>query len=157
MPGQKTSLKRAAFLKGMSESHVAKLAGLGYRVHFEENQPILTAGERSRKFYLLLSGSACVEVRAPFYTICVQVINPGDAFGWSSLLYQQDTLFQVRSREASSGFCWDGPQLALACQEDREFGLAFFYRVLELLAGRVKATESKLAEFCGVLPIREQL
>ncbi len=149
------SLKRAAFLKGMSETHVAKLSTLGFPVHFDEDELVLTAGEYSKNFYVLLSGSACVEVRAPVYTVCVQVINPGDAFGWSSLLYRQDTLFQVRAREACSGFCWDGAQLALACHEDREFGLAFFYRVLELVAGRVRATESRLAEFCGAMLIKE--
>lgn len=139
----------------MSETHVAKLSTLGFPVHFDEDELVLTAGEYSKNFYVLLSGSACVEVRAPVYTVCVQVINPGDAFGWSSLLYRQDTLFQVRAREACSGFCWDGAQLALACQEDREFGLAFFYRVLELVAGRVRATESRLAEFCGAMLIKE--
>ncbi len=156
MARQRTTLKRSAFLKGMSEAHVAKLSALGYRVHFDEDQLILADGERSRNFYVLLSGSACVEVRTPVYTVCVQVISPGDAFGWSSLLYRQDTLFQVRAREASSGFCWDGAQLALACQEDQEFGLALFYRVLELVAGRVRATESKLAEFYGSAPVKQQ-
>jgi CRP-like cAMP-binding protein len=153
MVGQKITLKRAAFLKGMEEPHLAKLSDLGHRVRFAEDQLILSAGERSTHFYVLLSGSACVEVRTPVYTVCIQVINPGDACGWSSLLYRQDTLFQVRAREACTGLCWDGAQLFSACREDREFGLAFYWRLLELVAGRVKATESKLAEFCGTVPI----
>jgi len=154
MASHKTTLKQAAFLKGMAEAHVAKLSALGYRVRFDEDQLILAAGERSTHFYVLLSGSACVEVSTPVYTVCVQVINPGDACGWSSLLYRQDTLFQVRAREACTGLCWDGTQLALACREDRELGLAFSWRLLELVAGRVRATESKLAEFCGAVALK---
>ncbi|HLN00758.1 MAG TPA: cyclic nucleotide-binding domain-containing protein [Bryobacteraceae bacterium] len=157
MAGQKITLKRAGFLKGMEEPHIAKLSVLGSRVRFAEDQLILAAGERSTHFYILLSGSACVEVRTPVYTVCIQVISPGDACGWSSLLYRQDTLFQVRAREACTGFCWDGAQLFSACREDREFGLAFYWRLLELVAGRVKATESKLAEFCGAMPITRPL
>jgi hypothetical protein len=64
-----------------------------------------------------------------------------NAFGFAALpaVY----FVQVRAREPSSGFCWDGPKLALACQNDRKFGLAFFYRDLELVAGRVRVTGRK--------------
>jgi len=144
------TLKHAAFTAGMAEAHLAKLAALGRDVAFQEGQLILSTGERSTRFYLLLSGSACIEVRAPFYTVCVQVLRPGEAFGWSSFLDHSDTLFQVRAREASNAMCWDGAQLSAMCLKDRELGLELHRRLLGLVAGRLKATEAKLAEFCAV-------
>ncbi|HUJ21274.1 MAG TPA: cyclic nucleotide-binding domain-containing protein [Bryobacteraceae bacterium] len=144
------TLRRTSFVAGMAEPHISKLSALGQDITFDEDQLILPAGERSTHFYILLSGSACVEVHTAVYTVCVQVLRPGEAFGWSSLLYRQDTLFQVRARERCTGICWDGSQLSAACREDYEFGLEFLYRVLGVAALRVKSTESKLAEFCGV-------
>jgi CRP-like cAMP-binding protein len=144
------TLEHASFTVGMAKQHLAKLATLGHDVRFEEDQIILLAGQRSTHFCLLLSGSVCVEVRTAVYTVCIQVLRPGEAFGWSSFLNHQDTLFQVCAREPSTGICWDGSRLSVACREDSELGLELFRRLLELAAGRVKATESKLAEFCGV-------
>jgi CRP-like cAMP-binding protein len=98
---------------------------------------------------LLLSGSVTVEAHTPVYNISIQVLESGDAFGWSSFLNHHDTLFQVRAREASSGFCFEGSQLSAACHENPEFASELYSRLLELVAGRVKATESRLAEFWG--------
>ena len=67
----------------------------------------------------------------------------------SSLLNHHDTLFQVRAREVSSAVCFEGSQLFAACSADPSFGLELYSRLLDLVAGRVKATESRLAEFCG--------
>lgn len=143
------TLRRTRFLAGLPDSHLAKLESLAREVHFDENELILVAGQLSTNFYLVLSGSACVEVRTRAYTVCVQVLAPGAAFGWSSFLGYQDTLFHVRAREATSALCWDASALHAACRDNPEFGLQLFERLLGLVAGRVKATEAKLAEFCG--------
>jgi CRP-like cAMP-binding protein len=142
-------LRRHRFLAGIPEPHLATLASLARRVEFDEDQLILLNGERSTYFYLLLSGSVTVEAHTAVYNISIQVLGPGDAFGWSSFLNHHDTLFQVRAREASSGFCFEGSRLSAACGENPAFGLELYSRVLELVASRVKATESRLAEFCG--------
>ncbi len=133
-----------------SERHLNKLAALASTVEFKEDQLILVAGQHSEHLFLLLSGSVVVEVRTPFYVVCVQALKPGDAFGWSSLLNQQDTLFQVRAREKSTAIRWEGAALLAACQEDATFGMELLRRLLQLVAGRVKATELRLGEFCGI-------
>ncbi|MCL5745256.1 MAG: cyclic nucleotide-binding domain-containing protein [Acidobacteria bacterium] len=143
-------LKGHAFLTGMTDAHLGKLASLAQQVSFEESELILRAGERSRYFYLLVSGSVCVEISSRSFTVCVQALNPGEAFGWSSLLDHHDTLFQVRARERSIAFCLDGPSLAITCREDPEFGQELLRRTLRLVAGRVQATEARLGELCGL-------
>jgi CRP/FNR family transcriptional regulator, cyclic AMP receptor protein len=92
----------------------------------------------------------CVEAWSPVYTVSIQALGPGEAFGWSSILKHHDTLFQVRAREACTTLCWEGEQLIAACDEDPEFGRELYRRVLEVVAGRVKATEARLADFCGI-------
>ncbi len=143
-------LRNHAFLRGLPGEQVARLALLATEVTFEENELILVEGERSRFFYLITAGSVAIALRTPRIAVCVQVLGPGQVFGWSALLDHQDTLFQVRARELTVALCLDGSRLAEACHSDPELGVEFLRRTLRVIAGRVKATEGKFAEFCGV-------
>lgn len=145
-------LKGHSFLAGLPESQIARLSPLAREVSFQEGDVILSAGQQSKHFYMLLSGSVCVEVCARAYTICVQALGPGDAFGWSALLDHHDTLFQVRAREHSTTLRLDAEDLCTAFRQDAELAAEILRRALNLVAGRVQATEAKLAEFCGVRP-----
>jgi CRP-like cAMP-binding protein len=111
---------------------------------------ILVDGERSSSFYLVTEGSVAVELRTPTYSVCVQALGPGDVFGWSALLEDQDTLFRVRAREGTTALRMDGARLKAACRADSQLGSAILQRVLKVVAGRVKATEIRFAEMCGV-------
>jgi CRP/FNR family transcriptional regulator, cyclic AMP receptor protein len=144
------ALKEHSFFAGMADCHLGKLALLAEQVSFEENERILRTGERSEHFYLLLSGSVCVEASTRAYTVCIQALRAGDAFGWSALLDQQDTMFQVRARERVTALRLDGVALSQACREDPALGVELLRRTLKLLAGRVQATEARLSELCGL-------
>lgn len=144
------TLKGHRFLTGLPDSQIGRLAAIAHEVRFAENELILRACEQSKHFYLLLAGSACVEARMRAYTVRVQELGPGAAFGWSSLLDHHDTLFQVRAREASVALCLDGADLAAAFQQDAALAAEMLRRALKLVAGRVQATEARLAEFCGM-------
>jgi CRP-like cAMP-binding protein len=139
-----------AFTAGLKESQLARLADIATEVEFAENELVLKARQQSNNFYLLLSGSVCVEVSARSYAVCIQALGPGDAFGWSALLDHHDTLFQVRARQQSKALCLDGEQLGAVLAEDSEFAAEILRRTLKLVAGRVMATEARLAELCGV-------
>ncbi len=80
----------------------------------------------------------------------VQALGPGQVFGWSALLEDQDTLFQVRAREHTTALQIDGSALKACCLSDPTLGTEFFHRILRVVAGRVKATEVRFAEMCGI-------
>jgi len=143
-------LQQHAFTQGLAESQIARLASLAAEATFAADEVILLEGRRSRYFYLVLTGSVGVELRTPTFTLSVQVLGAGDAFGWSALLDQQDTLFQVRARERTTTLRVAGRDLAELCQSDTALGAQFLLRTLRMVAGRVKATEARLAEMCGV-------
>lgn len=138
------------FVSGLSKAQIRALDALGKTAKFEDDDLILIAGERSKTFYLLLSGSACVEVATDFCAISVQALVPGDAFGWSSLLDHHTTLFQVRARERCSTLCLDGAAVTSLCQKDPELGVKLLQGALRTAAGRVEGLELRLAEFCGL-------
>jgi CRP/FNR family cyclic AMP-dependent transcriptional regulator len=139
-----------AFVQGLSEAHIHRLAEMAREVTFEENAVVLLDGQRSACFYLLVAGSVAVELRTPRYVICVQSLGAGNVFGWSSLLNHQDTLFQVRARESTVALEISGALLKECCFRDPALGTELLHRVLHVVAGRVKATETRFAEMCGV-------
>lgn len=142
-------LKEHPFTKDMPESLLKKLAALARKVEFKQDETVFNAGERSMHFCLLLTGSVCVELSAPVFSVHIQTLDAGEAFGWSSLLSLHHTVFQVRAREASTAICLDGIKLAKACEKDAKLASEMYRRVAEVVAKRVRATELRLAEFCG--------
>jgi CRP/FNR family cyclic AMP-dependent transcriptional regulator len=144
------SIREHSFTRGLGDAQLAALTQLASEVTFEEDEVILFEGESSKAFYLLTSGSVAVELRTPSYVVCVQALGPGKVFGWSALLEDQDTLFQVRSRERTTALRLDGAILKAACRTDHELGNEILQRALRVVAGRVKATEVRFAEMCGV-------
>jgi CRP/FNR family cyclic AMP-dependent transcriptional regulator len=153
--GQKTlklnkTLCNHAFLRGLSQAQIASLSSMASEAVFEENEVILEDGQRSSAFYLLVCGSVAVELRTPRYVVCVEALSSGQVFGWSALLDHQDTLFQVRAREKTTAVRLDGAGLKALCHSDPELGAEILQRTLQVVAGRVKATEIRFAEMCGI-------
>jgi CRP/FNR family transcriptional regulator, cyclic AMP receptor protein len=146
----KQALTDHLFTRGLSEAQIDGLAGMACQVAFEDNELVLADGARSTSVFLLLTGSVVVELRTPQYAMRVQVLGPGSVFGWSALLDDQDTLFQVRARERTTALQIHGATLRAHCMSDPALGVEFFHRILRVVARRVKATEMRFAEMCGV-------
>ena len=144
------TLKEHRFTAGLADDQIARLAAIAREVRLADNQVVLRACEQSKHFYLLLTGSVSVEARMRAYIVRVQDLGPGSAFGWSALLDHHDTLFQVRARESSTALCLDGAELAEVFRADPALAAELLRRALALVAGRVQATEERLAEFCGM-------
>jgi CRP/FNR family transcriptional regulator, cyclic AMP receptor protein len=144
------TLKHHRFTRGLDEGQLEALAALATPVTFEENELILVDGQRSTWFYLLTAGSVAVELRTGSFAVCVEALGPGQVFGWSALLNDQDTLFQVRAREKTTALRISGAELQLCCKTDTGLGTEILQRTLQVVAGRVRATEIRFAEMCGV-------
>jgi CRP/FNR family cyclic AMP-dependent transcriptional regulator len=144
------SLRQHAFLQGLSESQLDRLDAIAEMAAFETDEVILEDRQISSAFYLLIEGSVAVELRTPRYVVCVEALGPGQAFGWSALLDHQDTLFQVRARERTTALCLDADGLKGICHQDPPLGVELLQRTLALVAGRVRATEVRFAEMCGI-------
>ena len=144
------ALRDHAFLAGLPASQLAALEPLAGAVCFAENELVLVDGQRSASFYLLVSGSVSIELRTPRYAISVQSLGAGAAFGWSALLDDQDTLFQVRARENTVALRFDGAALKATLRDDPVLSSEIFSRLLRLAAERIRATEIRFAEMCGV-------
>jgi CRP-like cAMP-binding protein len=138
------------FLAGLPAAQFAALVPLASEASFAENELVLVDGQHSASFYLVVSGSVSIELRTALYAISVQALGAGAAFGWSALLDDQDTLFQVRARENTVALRFDGAALKSKFREDPVLGTEILPRLLRLAAERIRATEIRFAEMCGV-------
>jgi len=77
-------LRSHRFTQGLTDSQLSALAALARPVRFEADEVVLSAGQRSSDFYLLVSGSVAVELCPPRFALCVQSLGPGDVCGWSA-------------------------------------------------------------------------
>lgn len=143
-------LRNHAFTRGLGDAQIDTLASLACEVTFDENELILVDGQRSKAFFLVTAGSVSVELRSARYAVSVQAVGAGQAFGWSALLDDHDTLFQVRAREHTTALRLEGAALKAACHKDTLLGVEVLARALHVVAGRVRATEIRFAEMCGV-------
>jgi len=146
----KCGCREHAFLSGLTDAQLARIHSLGHKVTLPEGELILDNGQRSKFCYLVTRGSVVVALATPRLTVSVQVVGPGEMFGWSALLQGQDTLFQVRAREETTALRIDGAALAECCRTDPELGVELLQRFLRVVATRVRATETVFAEWCGV-------
>jgi len=152
-PGQITlpeTIRNHAFTRGLSDAQVAALASIASEVTFEDGEVVLADRERSQAFYLVLKGSVSVELCGSNFSVSVQALGPGQVFGWSALLDDHDTLFQVRAREFTTALRLGGEDLKAACDADPLLGKEILQRALAVVAGRVRATEIRFAEMCGI-------
>jgi CRP-like cAMP-binding protein len=119
-------------------------------VSFTEGEVILENSQRSQAFFLVLTGSVSVELCTANFSVSVQALGSGQVFGWSALLEHHDTVFQVRARENTTALRLAGKDLKAACQADTLLGKEVLQRALAVVAGRVRATEIRFAEMCGI-------
>jgi CRP-like cAMP-binding protein len=87
----------------------------------------------------------------------IESLGSGDAFGWSALLPDQDTLYQVSARERSAASRVDGPRVYAALRKDPVFVANMLWQTLDLVAERMQATEVRLGEMCGARVKRNEI
>jgi CRP-like cAMP-binding protein len=141
-------MSKKALLSNLSIEYASKLLRRAERLTFEADDVILRTGEKLEQFYVLLEGTVAVEMIRPAFSLRIQVLGPGEGFGWSALISGSDTMFQVRAREDCTVACIGRKTLKALCEAEPEFGVRFLFSVLHLVARRIPATEERLYEFC---------
>lgn len=147
-------LRSHNFTRKMPRSHLAAIAGFAQLVHIRQDELVFSSGERPRFFYLLLSGTVFLEIHTPTYTICIERLHAGEAFGWSALVDNPYRAFQIRAQEPCVAVRIRADRLRSACRKNSELGVHVFQMMANLIARRLRATELRMVEFIGS-PVRK--
>jgi len=133
-------------LRGFQPQDVQRLATLGAEMRFEPDELVFQQGERSKNFYLIVSGRVALESITGDQVIPVMTLNEGEEMGWSALFSNGLTHFQARAITLLRVIAFDGQKLREECEQDAAFGFVVMKRLLEIVTERLDATRMQLLD-----------
>jgi len=134
-------------LSTLDPRHVEKLLGLAKEVRFGRDEVVLREGAKPGFLYFILEGKVVLEILARERCLLIQILQAGDATGWSSLIDGvEGDHFQARSLEPTRALAFEGRQLRAACESDPEFGYNMTKLVLRLVAECLEAARTRLVD-----------
>ena len=80
-------IQEADLFKGMSQEVIKEIDGITVEESYEEGTSLFKEGDPAANFYILAAGKVKLTIGEAGY-ITHLVSNPGEAFGWSSLVEQ---------------------------------------------------------------------
>jgi CRP-like cAMP-binding protein len=133
------------FLARMEPQHVRRILKTGKEVTFTPNEIIFREGEPADRFFLIDSGKVSLEACAPGREpIEVQILEKGEALGWSWLFPPFAWHFQARALETTRATVFNGADLLVHAEEDPDFGYELMKRVAQVVIQRLQATRRRL-------------
>jgi CRP/FNR family transcriptional regulator, cyclic AMP receptor protein len=144
-------LRRFPFFFGFDDVQLKALAMIADQREAAEKETIFEEGAPAHKFYLLVDGSIDLYIKseeennpASRRDFAVGEINPGEAFGFSTLL--EPYIFSVTARSAvtSKIIEFDGANLKALIEDDKGFGYQLLLQVSRSLVERLYSTRVQL-------------
>lgn len=140
-------------LKNFEPQHLERLAGLAQEVKFNRDQIVFREGEKHGFFYLIVEGSAVLEIVAVGRSVLLQTLHEGDAMGWSSLVGEEGGAhFEARALTPVRALAFDGKKLREACESDAAFGYRMMKSLLALITDRLDASRMQLVDMYSLSP-----
>jgi CRP-like cAMP-binding protein len=141
------AIEKLPLFRQLRPRNIEKLRSLARPLCFDAGQIIFREGDTSSLFYVIQSGHVALEIAAPERSLRVQILGPGDEFGWSALLPGRSKHFQAHTLDAVEAFAFEGNELLAMCREDPAFGFELMQHLLGLVADRLQATRVQLSDF----------
>jgi CRP/FNR family transcriptional regulator, cyclic AMP receptor protein len=138
------------FGAGLSKGVVERLAGMARLYEAPARARLLREGEDTRELSVLVEGRVALsEHVAGRGAVTLLTVEPGDIFGWSTLIPPYKATSTVVSMEAVTVVAFDGARLREQVREDCELAAGIYPRLLEALARRLGATRRQLIDVYG--------
>lgn len=134
-------------MRNMETEHLHKLASLAREVKFLEGEIIYCRGNIGKAIYLIEEGQVTIETDVPGQgSIVLNILGPGQFFGWSSLFPSERKMFLTRAVKPTRAIAIDANRLRAAWQRDHSLEYAVIRCAGEDMANRIKATRQQLAD-----------
>lgn len=133
------------FFHGFSNEHLAQIADCAMHVRFESNQLMFKGGDPANRLYLIVHGRVGLQWGESGYTQTIQVLNDGEAVGWSWLYEPYRWHFDARALEPTSAIFIYGTRLRELCEKDHCFGYQLLKRITRVVIQRLEAVCEVLA------------
>ncbi len=133
------------FFDGMSEDHLAVIAGAASDVTFPAGHRLFEEGGTANRFWLIKSGRVALDLHVPGDERArIDTIGMGELLGWSWLFPPYEWAFGAVAASPVQAFEFDGQAVRAWCASDPAFELEVTRQVARVLAKRLQSTRLKL-------------
>jgi CRP-like cAMP-binding protein len=143
-------LAKAPLFRHLASEHLQAVSGCAAQEAHPAEELLLRQGEQADALYLLLSGSASLELEVPGRApLVIATLGAGELVGASWVLSTSRVQFDVRARTALEVIRFDVACLQARFDADPALGHAFCRRFLAVVAERLQATRLQLMDLYG--------
>lgn len=132
-------------LKDLDPHHLQRLAGLALEASFDPGHIVFHEGDESAYFYLIVSGSVMLKSGGEI----MQILGPGEALGWSSLIEGEHKHFLAQALTHVTALAFDGAELRRVSNAHPDFGFALLKRLFPVLVQRLEAARHISSAVCA--------
>jgi CRP-like cAMP-binding protein len=146
----KQLLLEHAFLKGMEERYIDRIAEFARLKVVKPGEYLYRNGDPADCCYLLRDGCVAIELYHPSRgPVTLQTVGADKVLGWSWLVPPYEWKFDGRAIELTRGICIEAGHLREECERDHEFGYQILKRFVPIIAERLEATRIQLLDLFG--------
>lgn len=146
-------LKRAKLFEGLSDNELEKIASLSRKEEYGAGAIIFEEGDSARNLYIVEDGEIALETKldlGPYAAprlATIEVLTPGEAFGWSALVEPHILTSSARCLKTARVITIEGSGLRHLIDSDAHIGQKVIARLTSIVASRLRDTREKLNEF----------
>lgn len=139
-----------AFFQGLTNEHLAFIAGCGKNVVFEEQALIAKPGDAANEFYLIRHGQAALILGMPPHPPFIyQTLGENDILGLSWLIPPYRWTVTVQAITTIRAIAIDGACLREKCEKDPSLGFILMKHLVQVLVSREEAARLHLLDIYG--------
>jgi CRP-like cAMP-binding protein len=135
------------FTRGMTEDHLALLAGAARHVRLPARHRLFDEGGTADRLWLMQAGRVALDMHVPGRgPVVIETLGMGDVIGWSWLYPPFQWQLGAVAMQPVQAFELDGRAVREMCAADPGFGYELTRRLLAVVTHRLQATRTRLLD-----------
>ena len=129
-------LQQKDIFRAMNKNFVKKIMNVSTTESYKQGDLLFQQGDLANQFYILLKGRIKLILGETGQAVYI-VSNPGEAFGWSSLIDRETYTASAECMTPAKLLRFDQEKVLKILEEDPANGLVFFKRLADILGNRL--------------------
>ena len=143
-------LAEAPAFEGMSEEHLALIAGCAQNRTFDDGSYLMREGDPANTFFVIRRGRVAMEIFVPQRGgVTIETIDDGDLLGWSWLVPPFRQHLDARAVGTVHTVAFDAACLRGKSDTDPVLGYELMRRFIPVMVDRLQATRVRLLDVYG--------
>ncbi|HEX6587250.1 MAG TPA: cyclic nucleotide-binding domain-containing protein [Solirubrobacterales bacterium] len=143
-------LAEAPAFEGMSEEHLALIAGCAQNKAFREGEYLMREGDPADNFFVIRHGRVAMEIFVPQRgAVTIETIDDGDLLGWSWLMPPFRCHMDARALGTVHTVVFDAACLRGKSDTDPVLGYGLMRRFIPVIVERLQATRVRMLDVYG--------